>query len=120
MHYLEFFNSKGLTKREIDVAELRLCFFPIEKISDDLCISDKTVKFHLSFIYKKFGVNSYLGFYKVLLYSNYLTKEVIAEILEKRDQMLVRRTTRFGAPVVKEVAEPEAIKLPFKKHTGLI
>jgi len=91
MHYLEFLKSKKLTKRQIDVAELRLIFMSIDEISKDLFISEKTTKFHLRGVYEKLGAKSYLGFYRVMFGYGYLNQESFLEIKNKRFLMLLRR-----------------------------
>lgn len=48
-----------LTSKELEVIKLALSGMDREEISQELCISESTVKSHLSHMYRKFGVKRY-------------------------------------------------------------
>ena len=60
------YEAKGLSKREIEIAELLLSGKETKEIADYLCISTNTVATHISHIYNKFEVNSKLQLFKIL------------------------------------------------------
>jgi DNA-binding CsgD family transcriptional regulator len=56
-----FFNAMegfGLTKRELDVASLACRGFSAKRISEELLLSESTVKAHLTHVYQKTGVRT--------------------------------------------------------------
>jgi len=55
----EAFGRVVLTKRERDVLELAIGGMTRQEISHELCISESTVKTHLSHMYAKFGVTRF-------------------------------------------------------------
>lgn len=50
--------SFGLTPREADVAALVAKGFSNKEVGNQLFVSEKTIKFHLTKVYKKTGLNS--------------------------------------------------------------
>lgn len=54
----EFLTTKGLTTREINIATLTTQGLSNKEMANQLFIMEKTVKFHLTNIYKKLGVKS--------------------------------------------------------------
>jgi DNA-binding CsgD family transcriptional regulator len=54
----EFLRMIGHTPREAEVGELVLLGKPNQWVADQLHITEKTVKFHLTHIYKKFKVKN--------------------------------------------------------------
>lgn len=54
----DFLNSKGLTARESDIAVKVASGLGNKEIGTDANISEKTVKFHLTNLYKKMEVQS--------------------------------------------------------------
>ena len=50
--------KQGLSKREIQVAGLVVCGMSNQEIAHELCVTPKTVKFHLTSIYKKMNLKS--------------------------------------------------------------
>lgn len=50
--------QKGLSKREAEVAGIVIKGFSNKDIANQLFVTEKTVKFHLTNIYKKMGVKS--------------------------------------------------------------
>ena len=48
-----------LTSKELEVIKLALSGMDRKEISQELCISESTVKSHLSHMYRKFGVKRY-------------------------------------------------------------
>jgi DNA-binding CsgD family transcriptional regulator len=53
-----FLISKGLSKREVEVAVKTSYGISNKELADQLCVSEKTVKGHLTIIYKKTGYKS--------------------------------------------------------------
>lgn len=49
--------SRGLTKREAEVAEMVALGFTSQRIADKLFITIGTVKYHITNVYKKMGMN---------------------------------------------------------------
>lgn len=52
----DFLNSKNLSDREIDVVNLMVKGHTNREIGEKLFVSEKTIKFHNTNIFKKFGV----------------------------------------------------------------
>jgi len=50
--------EKELTNREIDVLKLLVLGYNNKEIADKLCITNHTVKAHLTQVYKKLGVTN--------------------------------------------------------------
>lgn len=50
--------SKGLSRREVEIVEMAAKGWPSKVIGNAAFITEKTVKFHLTSIYKKLGVKS--------------------------------------------------------------
>ena len=51
-------SQKGLSNREIEVADLVVLGLSNQEIADKLCVTPKTIKFHLTSIYKKVNLKS--------------------------------------------------------------
>lgn len=58
MQIREVFINKGLSSREAEVAALVSTGKPNKEVALQLFVTEKTVKFHLTNIYKKLGVKS--------------------------------------------------------------
>ena len=54
----EFLLQKGLSNREVEVAELVSKGLANKEVADRLFVTEKTVKFHLTNIYKKMAIKS--------------------------------------------------------------
>lgn len=54
----EFLLQKGLSNREVEVAELVSKGMANKEVADRLFVTEKTVKFHLTNIYKKMAIKS--------------------------------------------------------------
>lgn len=52
------FYAKGLTKREAEVADLARRGLRTKEVANQLFVTEKTIKFHLTSIYKKLNVKS--------------------------------------------------------------
>lgn len=50
-------SSKGLSKRETEVVVLVLQGLTNKQVADQLCVAEKTVKFHLTNIYKRMKIS---------------------------------------------------------------
>lgn len=58
----EIFTMRRLTKAEKLVAHTTLSGLKADEIADKLCLSSRTIKFHLTSIYRKFGAISKSSF----------------------------------------------------------
>lgn len=56
--FVLFLRSKGISTREIEIIEKVAEGIPHRDVADKLFIHEKTVKFHLTKIYRKLGINS--------------------------------------------------------------
>lgn len=54
----DFLLQKGLSNREVEVAELVSKGLANKEVADQLFVTEKTVKFHLTNIYKKMSIKS--------------------------------------------------------------
>ena len=54
----DFLLQKGLSNREVEVAELVSKGLANKEVADQLFVTEKTVKFHLTNIYKKMNIKS--------------------------------------------------------------
>jgi DNA-binding NarL/FixJ family response regulator len=50
--------NQGLSRREADVAELVSKGLSNKDVAERLCVCEKTVKFHLTSVYRKMGIKS--------------------------------------------------------------
>lgn len=50
--------TAGLSNREIDVVKLVIKGFSNKQVGNELCIAEKTVKFHLTHVYKNLSIKS--------------------------------------------------------------
>ncbi len=53
----DYFCSKNLSKCEVEVVILVLQGYTNSKVASDLCVAEKTVKFHLTNVYKKLNIS---------------------------------------------------------------
>lgn len=51
----------GLTRREVEVTEAVLAYHTNKRVGDKLFISPKTVKFHLTTVYRKLNIKNRAG-----------------------------------------------------------
>lgn len=75
----EYLTMQGLTPRQIDVARLMLTNMSIREISAALFVAQKTVKFHITYVYKKLKTKNRVAMLLLLLdyvVSEYLEVEV--------------------------------------------
>jgi DNA-binding CsgD family transcriptional regulator len=101
MNNITLFRSKGLTDAESKVADKVAQGLRSKDIAAQLAITEKTVKFHLTKIYKKLDVN------RLTLIRQFGTPDVQVNAEQTAADLLMRCVTlgRAGKPYAVELAE---------------
>ena len=100
----EYLTTAGLTPRQIDVAALCLTGKPSKEMAATLFVTEQTIKFHLTDIYKKLKVKNRVQLFLQL--QNY----VVSDYLEVR--VSDDNTSEAVGVVVKETVEHICPTLP--------
>ncbi len=61
MSNIKYLSMRALSKRELEVVKYLMEGYSNKKIADILYISERTVKFHCTNIYKKLGISNRLS-----------------------------------------------------------
>lgn len=85
------FFEVGLSKRQVEVAELAIDGLSNNKIGEALFINEKTVKFHIGLIYKALGLKSRAQF-MCWAFNNLTPKEVVIHVMAPKVEPVAEKT----------------------------